>query len=189
MSDAKTAQENARTKTNGLDQPMQDEVEELRAKAAERDQFKDLAQRTRADFENYQKRNQRDRDQERQYMAGQFVLDMLPIVDNLERATAAATKAGEKGPLVQGVAMVEQQFLDILKRYNVHRIQAEGKPFDANLHQALVQQPSMDKMPGTVLQVVEPGYMIHDRVLRPAKVVVSKAYEVAGGQSPKGEKA
>jgi molecular chaperone GrpE len=189
VSDTKTAQENAPTKANGQDQLNPAEVEELRAKAAERDQFKDLAQRTRAEFENYQKRNQRDREQERQYMAGQFVLDILPILDNLERATAAATEAGEKGPLVQGVAMVEQQFLEVLKRYHVHRIQAEGKPFDANLHQALLQQPSMDKMPGTVLHVVEPGYMIHDRVLRPAKVVVSKAYEVAGGQGPKGEKA
>jgi molecular chaperone GrpE len=175
--------------TNGQDKPQAADLEELRAKAAERDQFKDLAQRTRADFENYQKRNQRDREQERQYMAGQFVLDILPILDNLERATAAAEKAGEKGPLVQGVGMVEQQFLEVLKRYNVQRIQAEGKPFDATLHQALIQQPSMDKMPGTVLQVVEPGYTIHDRVLRPAKVVVSKAYEIAGGDSPKGENA
>jgi len=155
-------------------------LEELRGKAAERDQFKDLAQRTRAEFENYQKRNQRDREQERQYMAGQFVLDMLPILDNLERATAAATQAGETGPLVQGVGMVQQQFLDVLKRHGVSRIDAEGKPFEPNLHQALVQQPSMERKPNTVLQVVEHGYMHHDRVLRPAKVVVSKAVEIAG---------
>jgi molecular chaperone GrpE len=122
-------------------------------------------------------------------MAGQFVLDILPILDNLERATAAASKAGETGPLVQGVEMVEKQFLEVLKRYHVTRIQAEGKPFEPNLHQALVQQPSMDKMPGTVLTVVEPGYMLHDRVLRPAKVVVSKAFEIAGDKGPGGEKA
>src|SRR5690349_2619251 len=116
VSEAKTTPEPNRPATNGQDQPSPaaegavENVEELRARAAERDQFKELAQRTRAEFENYQKRNQRDREQERQYMAGQFVLDILPILDNLERATAAATKAGEKGPLVQGVAMVEQQF-------------------------------------------------------------------------------
>jgi molecular chaperone GrpE len=188
VSESKTTPEQAHTTTNGQGQPVEN-VEELRAKAAERDQFKDLAQRTRAEFENYQKRNQRDREQERQYMAGQFVLDMLPILDNLERATEAAQKAGEKGPLVQGVAMVEQQFLEVLKRYQVTRIDAAGKPFDANLHQAIVQQPSMDKMPGTVLLVIEPGYLLHDRVLRPAKVVVSKAYEIAGGAEPEGESA
>src|SRR5256885_12252445 len=97
------------------------EIDTLRKQAAERDQFRDLAQRTRAEFENYQKRNQRDREQERQYIAGQYVLEMLPILDNLERATAAAAQAGEKGPLVQGVAMVHQQFLDVLKRHGVTR--------------------------------------------------------------------
>ena len=181
MSDTKTAPDKTQSDTNGKDTAPPENLEELRAKAAERDQFKDLAQRTRADFENYQKRQQRDREQERQYLAGQFVLDILPILDNLERATSAAQKAGEKGPLVQGVALVEKQFLDVLKRYNVHRIEAVGKPFDPNLHQAMVHQPSFDHNPNTVLQVVEPGYMIHDRVLRPAKVVVSKPVEIAGG--------
>jgi molecular chaperone GrpE len=146
----------------------------LRKKAEERDQYLDLAQRSRAEFENYQKRIQRDREQERQYMAGQFVLDILPVLDNLERATAAAMQAGEKGPLVQGVGLVQQQFLDLLKRYGVTRIHAEGKPFDASLHQALVHQPTADKPPNTVIQVVEPGYLHKDRVLRPAKVVVAQ---------------
>ncbi len=150
-------------------------LESLRKQAAERDQYLQLAQRTRAEFENYQKRNQRERDQERQYMTGQFVLDILPVLDNLERATAAAKQAGEKGPLVQGVALVQQQFFDLLKRYSVKRIEAEGQPFDANRHQALAQQPTADKPPNTVLLVAEHGYMHNDRVLRPAKVVVSQA--------------
>src|SRR5205823_9278746 len=93
-----------------------DELAKLRKLAGERDQYLDLAQRTRAEFENYQKRNQRERDQERQFWAREFVLDILPVLDNLERATAAAAQAGEKGPLVQGVGMVHQQFLDLLKR-------------------------------------------------------------------------
>jgi molecular chaperone GrpE len=192
VNDAKTNPDQPKVQPNGKDQPKPavensaENSEQLRACAAERDQFKDLAQRTRAEFENYQKRNQRDREQERQYMAGQFVLDILPILDNLERATAAAQKAGEKGPLVQGVGMVEQQFLDILKRYHVTRIEAEGKPFEPHLHQALTHQPSLDMPPDMVLHVVEPGYMLHDRVLRPAKVVVSKNVEIADGA--KGEK-
>ena len=162
--------------------PTPDELEGLRKRAAERDQFLDLLQRTRAEFENYQKRNQRDREQERLYMTGQFVLEILPVLDNLERATAAARQAGETGPLVQGVAMVHQQFLDLLKRYGVTPIDAAGKPFDAGLHQALVQQPTADKPPNTVVQVVEQGYTHQGRVLRPAKVIVSKADKEPGAK-------
>src|SRR5262245_25797319 len=110
--------------------PTPEELESLRKRAAERDQYLDLAQRTRADFENYQKRVQRDREQDRRWLFEQFVKDLLPVFDNLQRATAAAAQAGEKGPLVQGVAMVQNLFLDLLKRYAVTVIDAQGKPFD-----------------------------------------------------------
>jgi molecular chaperone GrpE len=181
VSDTHTAPDKTKAAANGEDQSQAGGVDatpnldELRKKAAERDQYLDLAQRARAEFENYQKRNQREREQERQWMAGQFVLDILPVLDNLERATAAATQAGEKGPLVQGVAMVQQQFLELLKRHGVTRMEAEGKPFDAAHHQALVQQPTPDKPPNTILHVAEQGYLHDGRVLRPAKVVVAQA--------------
>ena len=99
--------------------------------------------------------------------------DLLPVFDNLERTLHAAQQAGEKGALVQGVAMVQAQFLEQLKRHGITRIDAQGKPFDPNLHQAVMQQPSADVEPNTVLQVLEQGFMNHDRVLRPAKVIVS----------------
>src|SRR5437588_176699 len=83
------------------------ELDQLRRRAAERDQYLDLAQRTRAEFENYQKRVQRDRDQDRKYAFGSVALDLLPIFDNLDRALHAAQQVGEQGPLVQGVAMVQ----------------------------------------------------------------------------------
>jgi molecular chaperone GrpE len=151
-----------------------EDLESLRARASERDQFLSLLQRTRADFENYQKRNQKEREQERRYFVSGLAGDLLPVIDNLERATAAAKQAGEQGPLVQGVGLVQSQFLDILKRHGVTRIEAEGKPFDPNLHQAVMQQAAPGKPPSTVVQVLEQGYTIHDRVLRPAKVAVSK---------------
>jgi molecular chaperone GrpE len=152
-----------------------DDLETLRARAQERDQFLDLLKRTQADFENYQKRNQREREQERRYWHGTLAQDLLPVLDNLERATVAAEQAGEKGPLVQGVGMVHSQLLDLLKRHGISPIEAVGKPFDPNVHQAVMQQPSADQPPHTVLQVLEQGFKIHDRVLRPAKVVVSTA--------------
>jgi molecular chaperone GrpE len=146
-----------------------------RAEQAERDrdELRDLARRTRADFENYQKRMQRDLAQERRYAHGPLAADLLPVLDNLDRATAAAKQAGETGPLVQGVAMVQAQVLDVLRRHGITPIEAQGQPFDPNLHQAVMQQPSNTVPPGTVLQVLEQGYRIHDRVLRPARVVVS----------------
>jgi molecular chaperone GrpE len=156
-----------------------DDLDALRARAEQaerdRDELRDLAQRTRADFENYQKRAQRDLAAERRYAHAALAADLLPALDNLDRATAAARQAGETGPLVQGVALVQAQVLDVLRRHGVTRIEARGQPFDPNRHQAVMQQPDGNVPPGTVLQVLEPGYMIHDRVLRPASVVVSAA--------------
>jgi molecular chaperone GrpE len=154
-----------------------DDLEALKARAAqaeqERDQFLSLLQRTRADFENYEKRVLRDHAQERRYMHCGLAKDLLPVIDNLDRATQAAQQAREQGPLVQGVAMVRSQLIDALKRHNITRIDAEGQPFDPTHHEAVMQQPGSGKLAGTVLQVVEQGFMLHDRVLRPAKVIVA----------------
>src|SRR5262249_50831821 len=154
--------------------PSPPELEALRKRAAERDQYLDLLQRTKAEFDNYQKRIQRDRAEERRYMHGPFVRDLLPVFDNLQRATAAAKQAGETGPLVQGVAMVQNQFLDLLKRYGITPIDPLGKPFDPNQHEAIAQQPAPGQPPNTVIQVVELGFLNQDRLLGPAKVVVSQ---------------
>jgi molecular chaperone GrpE len=146
-----------------------------RAQAAEKERAELIAllQRTRADFENYQKRAQRDQAQERRYWHGAMALDLLPVLDNFERATAAARQAGESGPLMQGVALIQTQFLDLLRRHGITPIEALGQPFDPNVHEAVMQQPAAGQPPNTVVQVLEQGFKIHDRVLRPAKVVVS----------------
>src|SRR5262245_24322684 len=174
---------NQQTENNGANAEQQaasavlDDLDALKARAAQaeqqRDQFLALLQRTRADFENYEKRVLRDLALERRYMHGGLAKDLLPALDNLDRATQAAEQAGEKGPLVQGVAMVKSQLLDALKRHGVTVIDAVGQPFDPGRHEAIMQQPAPDKPPGTVLQVVEQGFMLHDRVLRPAKVIVA----------------
>jgi molecular chaperone GrpE len=150
-----------------------EDLESLRTRATERDQFLSLLKRTQADFENYQKRNQREREQERRYAAATMAIDLLPVLDNLERATAAAQQAGETGPLVQGVSMVHGQLIDLLRRHGITPIDALGQSFDPNLHSAVMQKPSSDVAPNTVVQVLEQGFMHHDRVLRPSRVVVS----------------
>ncbi len=146
-----------------------------RAGAAEqqRDEYLGLLQRTRADFENYQKRIRRDLEEERRYALAPLARQLLPVLDNLQRALDAARQQGEKGPLAQGVTLVLGQFLDVLRRFGVTPIDAQGQPFDPALHEAVMQQPRADAAPGTVVQVLEPGYRFHDRILRPARVVVA----------------
>jgi molecular chaperone GrpE len=162
--------------TDGADEAtaVLEDLESLRARSQERDQFLDLLRRTQADFENYQKRNQREREQERRYMLFAFAQDLLPVIDNLERAAAAAQQAGETGPLVQGVHMVLDQFLNLLKRHGIVRIDAAGQPFDPNVHQAVMKQPASTEFPpNTIAKELEHGYLYHDRVLRPSRVIVA----------------
>jgi molecular chaperone GrpE len=177
------AEPNAQPNGNGAEAGQQgasavlDDLKALKARASqaeqERDQFLALLQRTRADFENYEKRVLRDHAQERRFMHGGLAKDLLPVIDNLDRAVQAAKQAGEQGPLMQGVAMVQGQLLDALQRHGIGVIEAVGLPFDPSQHEAVMQQPAPGKPAGTVLQVVEQGFTIHDRVLRPAKVIVA----------------
>jgi len=148
---------------------------EQRAEQAERrrDEYYRLLKQSQANYENAHQRNQREREQERRFRASGLAGDLLPALDNLERALASAKEAGESGPLAEGVALVHAQLLDALKRHGVTRMEAEGQPFDPHLHQGVMQQPAADRPPNTVLHVLEQGYMIHDRVLRAAKVIVS----------------
>jgi len=151
-----------------------EELASLRKRAAERDEYLDIAQRGRAEFENYQKRNRTEREQERKYAYGPLAYDLLPILDNLDRTLSAAEKSGDAGPLVQGVQMVQKQFLEALRRHGITRIEAKpSAAFDPNLHQAVMQQPTGGMDPGHIVDVHEQGYMNQDRVLRPAKVSVS----------------
>jgi molecular chaperone GrpE len=154
-----------------------EDLESLRSRVTiaeqQRDEYLALLQRTRADFENYQKRIQRDLAEERRYALAEFARELLPVLDNLERALHAASQQGETGPLVQGVRLVHSQLLDIFGRFGVTRIDAVGQPLDPNLHQVVLQQPRDDAAPGTVVEQIEPGYRLYERVLRPAKVVVA----------------
>ena len=154
-----------------------EEPESLRSRATvaehQRDEYLALLQRTRADFENYQKRSRRDSAEERQNAHASFARELLPGLDNLQRSLDAARKQAEDDPMIQGVALVQSQLLDIFRRFGVIPIEALGLPFDPNVHEGVMQQPRDDVAPGTVVEVLEPGYRLLDRVLRPAKVVVS----------------
>ena len=158
---------------NGTPADLHEELEQLRARARERDQFLELLRRTRADFENYQKRVRREQEEERRYQHGPLALDLLPVLDNLERATAAAERAGDTGPLAQGVGLVRTMFLDVLRRHGITPVNALGQPFDPDLHHALATRAVPGQPANTVVEVVKEGYRIHERLLRPAEVVVA----------------
>ncbi|MDB5313762.1 MAG: heat shock protein GrpE [Gemmataceae bacterium] len=154
-----------------------EDLEALRTRVTrteqQREEYLDLLQRSQADFENYQKRLRRDLEEERRYAHLPFARELLPVLDNLQRALEAGRQEGEKGPVFRGVTLVESQLLDVLRRFGITPIEAHGRPFDPTLHEAVAQQSRGDVAPGTVAQVLEPGYRLHDRVLRPARVVVA----------------
>lgn len=139
--------------------------------AAERDALRDQLLRARAEFDNYRKRVSRDMEQLRKTAAEALIRDMLPVVDNLERALAHAED--KNNPLVQGVEMVTKQFADLLSGRGLEPVAAMGIPFDPNVHEALAYQPSEEHPENTVMLEYERGYKLGDQVLRPAKVVVS----------------
>ncbi|MBA4188527.1 MAG: nucleotide exchange factor GrpE [Planctomycetaceae bacterium] len=127
-----------------------------------------------ADYENARKRTVRDAEINKKYAAESFARDLLGALDNLDRALSAAKAAGDTGPLATGVAATAEQFLGVLKRHGVTRIECDkGTVFDPNLHQAVMEQPSTDVAPGEVVQVLQQGFQLHDRVIRPASVIVA----------------
>ena len=149
-----------------------DQISQLKSENAE---LKDRVLRIQAELENFRRRTQKEALDAMKYQSVGVIRDMLPGIDNLQRALDAAGQTDDAQKLIDGVRMVAQQFQDALKAHACEAINPEGEAFDPNLHEALTQVPSADHDPMTVLQVVESGYRVHDRMIRPAKVIVSCA--------------
>ena len=129
--------------------------------------------RLAAEFDNYKKRMERERALSLAYANEGLIEKLLPVVDNLERALDAAEPGGGQDGLVSGVELTLKALLKVLRREGVEPIEAQGKPFDPNIHEAISTLPSDEVPEGRVVNQVEKGYLYRDRVLRPAKVVVS----------------
>ena len=149
--------------------------ERMQALAEEANAAKDQALRAQAELDNYRKRTQRELAEERKYASLMIVRDLLPGLDNLQRALEAGKNSDDLSALLQGVEMVASQISETLTRHGATPIDAVGQPFDPNQHEAIQQMPSADYPPMTVLNEVERGYRLHDRVIRPSKVIVSVA--------------
>jgi molecular chaperone GrpE len=146
--------------------------DQLAALAAERDEYLDLAQRVQADFENYRKRAAREQERLVAHAHERLVRELLPILDDLERAVEAAERH-EEAQLVEGVKLVEQSLRNALRKEGLVEIETDGA-FDPHVHEALLTQPSGDVEPGSVLEVVQRGYRVGDKVVRPARVIVAE---------------
>jgi molecular chaperone GrpE len=148
-----------------------DELAELRAKVED---LNDKHQRALAELRNYQKRAATEKASAIRYASADLFRSLLPVVDDLERSLASVPD-DDSSSLAQGVRLVHQNLLKALEAHHVERIQAVGQPFDPVLHEAMMQQPSEEHPPGTVLEEYLSGYKLWDRVLRHSKVVVSKS--------------
>jgi molecular chaperone GrpE len=148
----------------------ENEMAKLRA---DLDDAADRVLRAQAELENYRKRARRELEDERRYAALPLLDDLLGVLDDMYRAINAAEKSPQASGFIDGVKLVAQRFESILAKHDCQRIDALGKPFDPAYHQAISQQPSADHPPNTVVLVAQEGYMLHDRVVRPAHVIVS----------------
>ena len=149
------------------DETQPDPLEEIRR---ERDALQDRLLRTAAEFDNYRKRMDKERRDLAEYTAGEAIKDLLPIIDNLERALQASAL---DDPLRKGVELIHKQMLEILRRRGVTAIEALGADFDPNVHEAVTQEESAQHREGEVMEELQRGYKVGDRLLRPAMVKVA----------------
>jgi molecular chaperone GrpE len=156
--------------------------ERVAALEAEKADLRDRMLRIAAEFENWKKRARKEQADGESKVREAVLRDILEVMDNLERATAATGGASDLQSVQQGIALVLRLFASKLERYDVKAVEAKGKPFDPRLHEAISQAPSADVPPGTVLNELQKGYKLGDRLLRPAAVVVAIA--PPGGTPP-----
>lgn len=153
---------------------LEEKVKEAEAKAAENH---DKLLRATAEFENYKRRSLKEFQDSKKYANEAFVKQLLPAVDNLERALEATSGEGEDSGkvVVEGVRMTLSEIFKVFEKFNLKALESEGEPFDPNFHQAVIQEETNEFPENTVVKVMQKGYLLHDRLIRPAMVVVSKA--------------
>jgi molecular chaperone GrpE len=159
---------------NGAADQVERDLDELGETKRERDEYLELAKRTKADFENYRKRVAKDTSEALARGKADLSRELLPTLDNLERALAAGQDPSAHEALVKGVAMVRDQLHNRLAAAGVEAFDPTGERFDPQLHEALSTRPDEGTEPGVVLETIERGYRLNGQVLRAAKVVVSR---------------
>ncbi len=186
MADERKKQEELDPKEQGLEDEGEESIsrifegttgesEVLAQKDAEIGSLQDRLLRMAAETENIRKRLERERSEGICFANESLMRDLLPVVDNLERALQHAEGEAGSGGLPEGVQMTLKLFLDVLGKYGCKPFDSEGKPFDPNFHEAMMQEVTSDHPENTVIKEFQKGYTLNDRLLRPAMVIVAKA--------------
>jgi len=188
-SEEKDVFDNANTPVDELGDEIPSPVVDLAALQADYLAMKDQLLRAVAETENTRRRLTRERDETAKYAAANFAKEMLDVADNLHRALAAipadaVAKDEALKSLFDGVSATERQLDAAFTRQQIKRLWPEGEKFDSNLHQAMFEVPGTDQPNGTVVQVLQAGYVMHDRLLRPALVGVAKGEPKPAGDAP-----
>jgi molecular chaperone GrpE len=184
-----TAPKQAQAAEMGESRDLATELEKAQAEAGA---LKDQLLRALAEAENTRRRTHRDREEFARYAASPLAKDILPVADNLARALAAVpqealdTDEALKN-LVEGIAATDRQLRAALERHHIKRIDPQGERFDSHRHQAMFEVSDSGQPSGTIVQVLQPGYMLHDRLLRPALVGVAKAEPASAQTANSGE--
>jgi molecular chaperone GrpE len=171
--ESSTSPDSGANPENGAADRVERDLDELSVAKRERDEYLELARRTKADFENYRKRVAKENSEALARGKADLARQLLPALDNLERALASADASGQEA-LVKGVAMVRDELHNRLQSAGVEAFDPTGEKFDPQLHEALSTLPSEDTESGVVLETLEKGYRLNGQVLRAAKVVVSQ---------------
>jgi molecular chaperone GrpE len=148
------------------------DISQVRAELAD---SRDKLLRLQAEMENLRRRTRREIEDERKYANLPLMRDLLPVIDNVGRALEAADQSQDVAALIAGMKLIAQQLQAVLAQHGGTQIEAEQREFDPNVHEAILQQPSADHPPNTVMLVTQTGYKLHDRVIRPSQVIVSRA--------------
>jgi len=170
---------------NGEDDRLRELEAKLEAKEKESEEMYDRLLRASAEFDNFKKRSSREMDEFRKFANQSLIREMLAVVDNLELAMNSTNghKAIDKD-LLQGLEMTHKEILKVFDKFNVKPIDAKGQPFDPTFHEAVMQEETSDSPKNTVINELQRGYLIHDRLLRPSMVVVAKPKENNEGPKP-----
>ncbi len=166
--ETETAEDSVDT-AEAVEQATADETDAL---TAELNQLQQQLLRVHADFDNFRKRTRQEKEDLQKFAAKRVLEDLLPVLDNFERALAALTEASDD--VRQGIEMVHRQLTGVLEQHGVKAMEPEGQLFDPRLHEAVMQETAEGTEAGTVLAVLQKGYMLQDKVLRPAMVKVSQ---------------
>lgn len=156
-------------------------ADELDARRAEADEWRDKYLRKLAEFDNFRRRTRQESEMLREYVAESLIVELLPVLDDFDRTLS--NMAGADDPFCKGVELIRGKLLSFFEAHNVSRIECRGKPFDPAEQDALLMRPAPDFPPGTVLDEITPGYRMGDRVIRHAQVVVSAEAEPPAGES------